>query len=46
VHTGSEEVTKPRFEGQLGVKYELLEDGIQSWKLSWLQASEGSSKLL
>jgi len=28
------------------MEYKLREDGIQSWKLSWLQASEGSSKLL
>ena len=28
------------------MEYKLRQDGIQSWKLSWLQASEGSSKLL
>jgi len=28
------------------VEYELRENGIQSRRLSWLQASEGSSKLL
>jgi len=46
VDAGSEEVAKPRFESRLGVEYELQEDGIQSQRLSWLQASEGSSKLL
>jgi len=28
------------------VEYKLREDGIQSRRLSWLQVSEGSSKLL
>ena len=45
-HAGSEEVAKPRFESRPGVEYELREDGIQSRRLSWFQASEGSSKLL
>ena len=40
-----EVITKTRFESRLGVEYELREDGIQSQGLSWLQASEGSSKL-
>jgi len=43
---GTEEVAKPRFESRPGVEYELREDGIQSRRLSWLQASEGISKLL
>jgi len=46
VHAGSEEVAKPRFESQPGVEYELRQDGIQSLRLSWLQAYEGSSKIL
>jgi len=45
-HARTEEVAKPRFEGQPGGEYELREDGVQSRRLSWLQASEGSSKLL
>jgi len=45
-HAGIEEVAKPRFESRPGVEYELWDDGIQSRRLSWLQASEGSSKLL
>jgi len=45
-HAGSEEVAKPRFTRRPGVEYELWEDGIQFLRLSWLQASEGSSKLL
>jgi len=45
-HARSEEVGKPRFESRPGVEYELREDGIQSWRLFELQASEGSSKLL
>jgi len=45
-HAGREEVAKPRFENQPGVEYKLQEDGIQSRRLSWLQVSEGSSKLL
>ena len=28
------------------MEYELREVGVQSWRLSWPQASEGSSKLL
>ena len=43
---GSEEVVKRSFENRPGVEYKLSEDGIQSRRLSWLQASEGSSKLL
>jgi len=46
VHAGNEEVAKPRLENRLGVEYKLREDGIQSQRLSWLQASEGSRKLL
>ena len=46
VHAGTEEVAKPRFESRPGVEYELQEVGIQSRRLPWLQASEGSSKLL
>ena len=45
-HAGSEEIAKPRLESRPGVEYQLREDGIQSWRLSWLQAPEGSSKLL
>jgi len=45
-HAGSEEGTKPGFESRTGVECELWEDGIQSRKFSWFQASEGSSKLL
>jgi len=45
-HAGSEEIAKPRFESRPGVEYKLQEDGIQSWRFSWLQVSEGSSKLL
>ena len=44
MHAGTEEVAKPRFERRPGVQYELREDGIQSRRLSWLQASDGSSK--
>jgi len=44
-HAGIEEVAKPRFESQPSVEYKLWEDGIQSQRRSWLQASEGSSKL-
>ena len=46
VHARSEEVTKPRFESRPGFEYKLREDGIQFRRLSCLQASEGSSKLL
>ena len=45
-HAGSEEVAKSRFESQLGVEYGLREDGVQSRRISWLQAFESSSKLL
>ena len=45
-HARTEEVAKPRFERRLSVEYELREDGIQSRRLFWLKASEGSSKLL
>jgi len=45
-HAGSEEIAKPRLKNRPTVKYKLQEDGISSWRLSWLQASEGSSKLL
>ena len=45
-YVGSAEVTKPRFESQSSMEYKLREDGIQSWRLSWLQASEVSNKLL
>jgi len=45
-HAGIEKVAKPRFENRPGVEYELREDGVQSHSLSWLQVSEGSSKLL
>ena len=45
-HAGSEGVSKPRFKSRPGVECKLREDGIQSRRLSWLQASEGSSKLL
>ena len=44
-HAGIEEVTEPRFESRPGVEYKLREDGIQSRRLSWIQASEGSCKL-
>ena len=43
---GSEEIAKPRCENRSGVEYKLREDGIQSRRLSWLQAPEGSSKFL
>jgi len=46
VHAGSEEVAKPRFESHAGVEYELRENGIQSLRLSRLQAYKGSSKIL
>ena len=46
VHAGSKEVAKPRFKIRPSVEYKLPEDGIQSGRLSWLQASKGSSKLL
>jgi len=45
-HAGSDEVVKPRVESRPGVEYELWEDGIQSSRLSWIQASKGSSQLL
>jgi len=45
-HAGTEEVAKPRFESRPGVEYKIRKDGIQSWRLSWLHASEGNSKLL
>ena len=45
VHAGIEEAAEPRFESRPGVEYKLREDGVQSWRLSWLQASEGSRKL-
>jgi len=44
-HAGIEEVAEPRFESGPGVECKLREDGIQSRRLSWFQASEGSSKL-
>jgi len=44
-HGGSKEVAKLKFESRPGMEYKLREDGIPSWRLSWLQASEGSSKL-
>jgi len=44
-HAGIEEVAEPRFESRPGVEYQLWEDGVQSQRFSWLQASEGSSKL-
>jgi len=46
VHVGTEEVAKSRFESQPVVEYELWEDGVQSRRLSWLQASDGRRKLL
>jgi len=46
VHAGSEEIAKPRFESRPSVEYKLRENEIQSRRLSWLQTSEGSSKLL
>jgi len=45
-HAGIEEVAKTKIESQPGVEYELLEDGIESQGLSWLQASDGGSKLI
>ena len=45
VHVGIEEVAEPRFESRPGVEYKHWEDGIQSWRLSWFPASEGSSKV-
>jgi len=45
-HKGIEEVAEPRFESRPGAEYKFREDGVQSRRLSWLQASEGSSKLL
>jgi len=45
-HAGSEEVAKPKFESRPGVEYKFLAVGIQSRRFSWLQRSEGSSKLL
>jgi len=45
-HAGTEEVAKPRFESRPGAENGLREDGIQYRRLSWLQASEDSSKLL
>jgi len=45
-HAGSEEIAKPRLESRPDMEYKLREDGIQSLRLSWLQAPEGSSKLL
>jgi len=45
-HAGTEEVAKPRFETRPGVEHDLRKNGIQSRRLSWLQASEGSSQLL
>jgi len=44
-HAGIEEVAEPRFESRPGMEYKLLEDGVQSRRFSWLQASEGSIKL-
>ena len=37
---------KSRFQSRPGVEYELREDGVQCRRLSWVQASEGSSTLL
>jgi len=45
MHGGIEEVAEPRFESRPGLEYKLREDGVQSRRFSWLQASEGSSKL-
>jgi len=44
-HAGIEEVAEPIFDSRPGVAYKLREDGIQSRRFSWLQASKGSSKL-
>ena len=44
-HAGIEEVAEPRFESRPGMEYKLREDGVQSRGFSWLQASEGNSKL-
>ena len=44
-HAGIEEVAERRFENRPGVEYELREDGVQSRRFSWVQASEGCSKL-
>jgi len=45
-HAGTEEVAKPRFESPPGMEHELREDRVQSQRLSWLQAYEGSKKFL
>jgi len=42
----SEESAKLRFESQPGVEYILRKNRIRTQRLSWLQAPEGSSKLL
>jgi len=45
-YTGSEEITKPRFESRHSVEFKLQEDSIQTRKLSWLHAPDSGSKLL
>jgi len=45
-HAASEEVTKRRVESRSGAEYKLGEDVVQSRRLSWVQASKGSNKLL
>jgi len=42
----SEEIAKPKLGSRSGVEYKLREDRIQSRRLSWIQAYEGSSQLL
>jgi len=44
--TRSEEIAKARFESRTGVEYKHREDRIQTRRLYWLQAPEGSTKLL
>jgi len=45
VHAGIEEVAEVRLESPPGVEYKLSENGVQSRRFSWFQASDGSSKL-
>jgi len=44
-HAGVSKSQNQDLRARPGVAYELCEDGVHSRRLSWLQASEGSSKL-